>query len=287
MIHSAYFYRDRDQAVLTGSYIRKADEFPDRQFVLAMQHKPRADKWSPIRDYTEFPLIDPSERVISITKNAAGNQGIIVLNVKADALLAMAGKPRNGAGNVMTIADEADRPIYATGVSASGDKPLARLHSDYIGWEFAGGTAGGNLTAEAFRLALPSMALVLLCLAAIVLVIMFVARRNYKPIENMVRRVSTYRSEGEAGAGDEFTIIERAFDTMLTRMDLIDREQAEKKMIAGRKQFFLELQDDEKALSADEWSEYARLFGLSEGLHGLAVAIVEIDKYVPRHGQLR
>ncbi|SFJ49235.1 Helix-turn-helix domain-containing protein [Paenibacillus sp. UNC496MF] len=288
LIHSVYFYRQRDRTVLTGGYRQALDDFPDKPFLLELEGKPRADHWSAVRTYSEFPLIDPPERIISIVKNAPHNQGLVVLNVKADALLAAAAKQRSGTPNYMDIADGDGQPLYSTGPPASiRSGTLTRLRSDYIGWRFASGTAGVNLAAQAARRALLPLAVILSGLAAIVAFILYMTRRNYRPIERMVRRVSTYGGERGEAAGDEFMLIESAFDTMLSRMALIDRQQAEKNAIAARGRLFAELQDGGQGPSAEEWAEYARLLGLPEDPRGIAVAIAEIDKYVPRMRQNR
>ncbi|MDF2964427.1 MAG: AraC family transcriptional regulator, partial [Paenibacillus sp.] len=92
LIYSIYLYRAQDQTVLTGGYVEKLDNFPDKTFVQNIEKNPQSLRWSSIRSYTEFPMIDPPERVISISKNSMGNQGIVVLNVKVDSLLSMVSK---------------------------------------------------------------------------------------------------------------------------------------------------------------------------------------------------
>ncbi|MFC4808699.1 helix-turn-helix domain-containing protein [Paenibacillus sp. GCM10023250] len=288
LIHSVYFYRERDRMVLTGGYRQTLDDFPDKPFVLESDGKPRADQWSAVRTYSEFPLIDPPERVISLVKSAPHNQGLVVLNVKADALLASAAKLRSGTPNYMDIADGKGQPLYSTGPSAAvRSGTLTRLDSDYIGWRFMSGAAGVNLAAEAARRALLPLAVILPGLLAIVVFILFTTRRNYRPIERMVSRFSSYGGARGTAAGDEFSIIESAFDTMLSRMALIDRQQAEKNALAARGRLFAELQDGEQELSAEDWDEYARLLEWPEDPRGLAVAVAEIDKYVPRLRQDR
>ncbi|MBW7454966.1 cache domain-containing protein, partial [Paenibacillus sepulcri] len=280
LIHSIYFYRNKDQMVLTGGYAAKLEDFTDRQFVQEAQNKSQSVHWSPIRKYSEFSLIDPPERIISITKNSIGNEGIIVLNVKADLLLSMASKLRGGTKEFMDITDGQGSPIYSTRPAAPRAKPLTDLESDYIGWHYSSGTISTNLFAQAAIRSLMPLAIIILSLAAIIAYIMYVTRRNYQPIENIVRRVSSYQQGTKAANSDEFSIIEHAFDTMMVRMDLIDRQEAESVHVR-RKQFFYELQEDEKTIPMQEWQEYARLFGLPEDKCGLVIAIMEIDKYVP------
>ncbi|MFC5649280.1 helix-turn-helix domain-containing protein [Paenibacillus solisilvae] len=280
LVHSIYFYRKKDQLVLTGGYAQKLADFTDKQFVQNLKNNPQSVHWSPIRKYSEFPLIDPPERIISITKNSLGNEGIIVLNVKTDLLLSMASKLRSGKRIFMDITDEQGSPIYSTSPSTPKAKPIQYLKSDYIGWNFASGTVSANLIGLAALRSLMPLSVILLTLIVIIAYIMYVTRRNYKPIENIVRRVSSYQQASKAAESDEFSIIEHAFDTMLTRMDLIDRQDAEN-MLVRRKQFFYELQDDEKVVPMKEWQEYARMFGLPEGRCELFIAILEIDKYVP------
>lgn len=278
LIQSVYFYRSKDQTVLTGGYITGLSGFSDKRFVQSLQNGPVGDKWSSLRYYTEFPLIDPPERIVSIVKKI-GNEGLIVLNVKADPLLATAGKLKSNPRSFMNIADDQGQAIYSTGPAEKSTRLLAHLDSNYIGWQFTSGTATGNLFGQAALLSLIPLSIIVLALAAIVAVILYVMRRSYRPIENMVQRVSSYKGELKTANSDEFSIIEQAFDDMLIRMDQIDQQQAEN-LRYKRRQFFSELQDCENVVPAEEWQAYAALLGIPEQ-GWLAIAILEIDKYVP------
>lgn len=133
LIHSIYFFRYRDQMVLTGSYIVKLGDFPDESFIRGLSNYPRNSTWSPIRMYTEFPLIDPPERVISIVKKSVKGQGVIVLNVKADLLLSMANRFTKDDHSYMDIVDSENRVIYSTNPTVARDKPLTTTESGYVG----------------------------------------------------------------------------------------------------------------------------------------------------------
>ncbi|MBJ9990987.1 helix-turn-helix domain-containing protein [Paenibacillus sp. S28] len=279
LIQSVYFYRYKDGLVLTGGYAAPIDDFTDKTFIQSVP-KATQNRWSPIRLYSEFPLIDPPERVISIVKNSRGNEGIIVLNVKVDKLLSMAGSAGSGQRSFLDIADVQGSTVFSTEPAAQKTKPTTYLESDYIGLKYASGPVTPDLFGQAAVRSLAPLSILIPSLLAILAYIMFVTRRNYRPIENIVRRISDYRHETKPNASDEFSIIEQVFDNMLGRMNLIDRQEAEN-AIMRRKRFFYELQEEDTAFTASEWEDYARLFRMPEKGGGITVAIVEIDKYVP------
>lgn len=284
LIHSVYFFRSKDQVVLTGGYITSLSRFKDNRFIQNLQNTPPASRWSSLRTYSEFPLIDPPERVITMIQKM-GSEGWIVLNVKADLLLAAADNLKNHSRSFMNITDDQGQPLYSTGPEKGPSKLSTRLYSNYLGWTFSSGTADEHLLGQAAFLSLIPLTIIVLTLAVIVAVILYVTRRSYRPIEHMVTRVSSYRQELKTSGYDEFAILEQAFDDMLVRMNQIDLKEAEN-LQYKRRQFFSELQDYENVVPAEEWQNYVSLFDLPE--HGsLIIAILEIDKYVPLMRQNR
>ncbi|MBB6732617.1 helix-turn-helix domain-containing protein [Cohnella zeiphila] len=280
MIYSAYFYRYKDGKVLTGGYAAKLDDFSDKPFVLGASRSPGA-RWSPVRGYTEYPLIDPPERVVSIVKKRSGNEGLVVLNVKADRLLSAAGALRSDPRFRLAISDGTGQTIYSAGGS-SGSKRLAELTNDYTGWRYEGGMAEVGLFEEAVLRSLMPLAIVFLSLAAIYACMAYIARRNLRPLEKIVRQFTSSHQEARTeAAGGGLRTVERAVDAMLDRVSRADRQQAENVRIK-RKQFFFDLmEEEEEGLSAPDWREYAKLFGLGGERCALTIAILEIDRYVP------
>jgi two-component system response regulator YesN len=284
LIHSVYFFRSKDQEVLTGGYITSLSRFKDNRFILKLQKNPPASRWSSLRTYSEFPLIDPPEQIISMTQKV-GSEGWIILNVKADLLLAAADNLKNHSRSFMNISDDQGLPIYSTGPDNGPTKLSTQLYSNYMGWTFSSGMSDEHLLGQAALLSLYPLTIIVLTLAAIVAVILYVTRRGYRPIEHMITRVSSYRQELKTSGDDEFAILEQAFDDMLIRMNQIDLKEAEN-LQYRRRQFFSELQDYENVVPAEEWQSYLSLFDLPK--HGsLVIAILEIDKYVPLMRQNR
>ncbi|GGA31023.1 helix-turn-helix domain-containing protein [Paenibacillus physcomitrellae] len=278
LIHSVYFYRSKDQAVLTDSYITDLSRFNDRSFVRLLQNDPPKSRWSSLRSYSEFPLIDPPERILSMVQKV-GTEGWIILNVKADQLLTAADKLKSHSQSFMSISDAKGHPVYSTGPESSHSKLFTRLYSNYMDWNFLSGTANENLFGQAALLSLIPLTIIVISLAVIVAGFLYVTRRSYRPIEHIVRRVSSYHQEPKMPGHDEFAILEQAFDDMLIRMNQIDLKEAEN-LQYRQKQFFSELQDYENLVPAEEWQTYLSLFNLPEH-SDLIIVILEIDKYVP------
>jgi two-component system response regulator YesN len=245
LIYSIYLYRAQDQTILSGSYVEKLDNFPDKKYVQDMEKNPQKLRWSPIRSYTEIPMIDPPERVISISKNYLGNQGIIVLNVKVDFLLSMVDKLKDSNKTFMNIYDIEGTPVYSSNPNLRQAKTITHMDSDYMGLSFISGITNNHIFSQAVLLSRTQIIAGIVSILIIIAVIMYISKRNYRPIEKIMRRIS-----------------------------------AENHLIKC-KQFFMELQEKEKTISMQEWQTYASHFELNEKSNHLFIAIIEIDKYIP------
>lgn len=245
LIYSIYLYRDQDQTVLTEGYVDKLDNFPDKKFVQDIKNNPQSLRWSPIRNYTEFPMIDPPERVISISKIATRSQGIVVLNVKIDSLFSMISKLENNNNTSMNIYDFQGIPVYSTNSGLLQAKIMTRMDSEYMGLSFISGVTNRQLFSQAFLLSRTQIIAGIISVLIIIAFIVYITRKNYGPLEKLMRRIT-----------------------------------AENHSIKCR-QFFLELQDDEKTISLQEWKTYESHFELLDKEKYLFIAIMEIHKYAP------
>jgi two-component system response regulator YesN len=245
LIYSIYLYRAQDQTVLTRGYVEKLDNFPDKKFVQDMEKNPQSLRWSPIRSYTEFPMLDPPERVISISKNSMGNQGIVVLNVKVDLLLSMVSELKDNNKTFMNIIDIQGTPVSSTNSDLLQAKVITRIDSDYLGWSFISGVTNSYLISQAFLLSWTQIIAGIISVLIIIAFIVYITRKNYGPIEKIMRRISAENHSVKC------------------------------------KQFFMELQEDEKTITLQEWQTYASHFELLDKGRHLFIVVMEIDKYVP------
>jgi two-component system response regulator YesN len=246
LIYSIYIYRFQDQAILTGEYVENLDDFSDKQFVRDIEKKPQSLRWSSVRSYTELPMINPADRVISISKNAMGNQGIVVLNVKINLLLSTIKKLKDNDHTFMDINDIQGNPVFSTNSGHLQANAMIQMDSDYMGMRFMSGMTDRNLFGQAIKRTSTPIIVILIFLLIIIVYIMYITRKNYEnyePIEKILRQ-----------------------------------QEAEKVL---PRQFFLELQEDAKSISLTEWKSYASLFGLRNGRKQLFIAVIEIDKYAP------
>jgi two-component system, response regulator YesN len=99
MIDSVYLYRKSDGKVLMQSFSSDVEEFGDRDFIRQVLEQPRPFMWSGLRNQYLFKGDEP-RHVVSLVKRVpyySGEQGLIVVNERANSLNALVGD--EGAGS--------------------------------------------------------------------------------------------------------------------------------------------------------------------------------------------
>lgn len=282
MIHSIYLYREQDQTVIARSMIAKLDDFEDKDFILHAYREPQQFHWYPVREYKQFSN-DPSQKVLTLTKMALlpfGKQGIVVVNVNVDSLLGIVDQMMNKDITFMEIRS-GDQLVYPAQPSAPAKGEIVtRMHSDYIGWDFASGLKAGKFFLWSSFISRIWFVLGLLTIGFSIFYIVFVTRRNYKPIENIIEQIQSFqlRNEWKGHGNDEFAFIGKVLGKLADDTQAYEKQYRED-LLLRRKQFFVELIEGKKSVSAELWHEGMSRFNLQAEYRHLAFAIIEIDRY--------
>lgn len=288
--HSIYLYRVKDQVVLTKNAIEPLNDFLDKDYVMQALEQPAATTWSDVRSYSDLSL-DPKENVITMTKRAMlpfGNQGIVVVNVRVDALLAIVDEMINKDITFMDIRGADGQRVYPVkwpeGESAFPDKPqgntVSHIHSDYIGWDFISGIRAGKMFEWMKVISHIWLGVGILTVLASIVYMLHITRRNYRPIEAIVKQVQAIQSRSTAKGKDrdEFAFIGRVLGSLIDQSLQYEKQHRED-LIVRRKQLFQELIQGNRRLTPQQWAQTMERFRLPQSFTRLVVSIVEIDQY--------
>ncbi|WP_248924206.1 helix-turn-helix domain-containing protein [Paenibacillus hamazuiensis] len=289
LIHSIYLYRSADKIVLSKSLYSRLTEFEDNAFLQEALSKPASAMWSPVRKYAEFSS-EPKVGVISMTKKALlpfGNQGIIVVNVKVDALLQFVHESINPDITFLEI-QTADRetvyPLPEAAAARPADnkhqgKVVTRLHSDYIGWDFISGVYGGVLFSWVTVISRIWIGIGVLTVLISLIFTFVLTRRNYKPVEDIVQQINAYgKNQLKGGGSDEFSYIRKVLDNLFQEKNVYEKRRMED-LPAKRKQAFLELIHGQGHADDSVWKARMAEFHLPDDFSCLTATVVEIDHY--------
>ncbi|WP_219836205.1 helix-turn-helix domain-containing protein [Paenibacillus sp. R14(2021)] len=284
-IDSIYLFRISDRTVLTSSGIKDLDSFRDRSFVRQALGNAKYRGWSAVR---ELPgnSEDKRVKVISMYKQTPlpfGTEGLLVINVSEHEIGKFIDQTVNHQVSFLRVADNRGNEIYPSDVrgddGASG-KVLTAMHSATLNWEFESGIKAGQLFAWVSVISYVWVLIALLTVAFAIFYFIYVTRKNYKPIQLMMRRIQAVqiRGEGSSNKRDELSLIDHALSSLIDQTTAFEKEHREN-LLVKRRQLFLDL-------IGGEWSEsmHQRLQKLSPlaGMQEEAqyiVVVAEINRY--------
>lgn len=287
-IHSIYVYRASDGAILTQQNITRIDRFPDKPFIMEQMSSDLSRSHLQFRRFTDQDQAG-SESVITLTQRAPlpfGNQGLLVVDIRVQELVKLAGEMINRDITSLVIRDDKNRVIYpAHSGETDGQQPLAgnftyTHYSPYLGWTFYSGIKAGKLSDWASVVAYIWMIFGVLIIASSMLAAVYLFKRNYKPVELIIERIQQYqlRNLTKEKASDEFAYIEKALENLVEQTKEYEKRHQEDLTIR-RRQLLRELLYGNYTIQPKNWQETAERFGLPAAYVQLTVTVVELDKY--------
>ncbi|MBB3109655.1 AraC-like DNA-binding protein [Paenibacillus phyllosphaerae] len=283
LIESVYLFRETDDKVLTPSAESDLADFGDRAFIEQAKNKREFQGWSVSREYREFDRLEPV-RVISMYKQTPlpfGKDGILVINVDLYTVEQIIGSMTNHQVSFMHITDAAGQLIYPVSNNpeeAKGGKVLTTLASAPIGWTFESGIQDGHLLGWVSVVSYVWVILAVLTFVAAIITIIWVTRRNYKPIQLMMNRIQTFQlrdSGGNAVGMDDLTMIDRALENLIVQSQDYEKEQRESAVLQ-RRQLFSELISGQRG---EKTIERMRKLQLLPDTGHYAVMVVRLNRY--------
>ncbi|MCL6456470.1 MAG: helix-turn-helix domain-containing protein [Gorillibacterium sp.] len=289
LIDSMYTYRYHDQMVVSANSLAFLDSFGDKAFATSRSAARSFYELSDARTYSEFQVPDTTVRptVVSIVRRyplLEGSQGLFVVNVSMDKINKLV---MNLSGSNISFVQIQDKDGHViAGPNQSGAKlpgtVLSKLDSDYTGWSFSGGVYDENLFryASIFSYVWVIIGLVVVVVGAVW--IAYVTKRNYRPIESIMNRITQYSNDKSEKLGkkapDEFKFIEQALDSLIEQSNNYQKMHEEDSFFR-RRHFLIELLEGSRQIRPEEWRTELLRHGLSPEFTTLGVAVYEIDKY--------
>lgn len=281
-IASVYLYRQSDDTVLTASGQSDLPEFGDRAFVERAKENRDYQGWSASREFREFDRLEPV-RVITMHKQTPlpfGKDGILVINVDLYAAEQFIGSMTNHQVSFMRITDGAKQRIYPGGNGSddvSRGDVLTTVTSQALGWTFESGIQAGQLLGWVSVVSYVWVVMAILTFAVAMVYIIWVTRRNYKPIRLMMNRIQALQLRGSDGAvrTDDLTMIDRALENLIVQSRDYEKEQRESAMLQ-RRQLFNELISGQRN---DAVTKRMRSLNLLPNAGRYAVMVVKLNRY--------
>ncbi|RAV18985.1 helix-turn-helix domain-containing protein [Paenibacillus contaminans] len=297
MVQSVYLYRSFDAMVLTPNARIPIEQFGDKEFIGKHSSSLTSHRWVNRGAFAEREDGN-SENVISLVKFAdLANRSLIVVNVSTNKIgEILRGNSNNNLNYVeMVTADGkliASRDEFRNDISSNGtEKPdsgkeWSHVTSDYTGWTIRSGAYKSGIIEW-----ISSLFYVWMALGAVVIVLgivwlVYVSRRNYRPIQHITARIAHASVERKAGIAfgarkDEFETIERAIDGLLDHSTLLQEENRQNSTYR-RKHLFLDMITGDG--QGERCEEELKRIGIEPEKDNLTVLIAEIDGYAEFEG---
>jgi two-component system response regulator YesN len=290
IVDSMYIFRLSDHMVLTNNMFTHADQFVDREFILTQLETQKIVSWTGKREYKDPKTLSAHE-VVSLVRRVpiiTGEQGLLVVNIRTDSIRQFTRSMSIQKINFVDFADADKQLILSTEDESVGSKPdhnnyLTHSRSSYLNWDIKSGIKQRN--AFDFFSSFPYIWVALGLISIIVgsLYIVYVTKRNYKPIESIVDHINEIFVNKNnlipRGKLDEMNVISTAIDSLQERSTQL-QNRFDEDQISMRRHYFIELLEGTRQTKASEWNTDLQRLGLSYNFDRACVAVMQIDKYL-------
>lgn len=286
LIDSIYLVRLHDRMVISPNAKLPLEKYGDYEFANRVINSPFQFDWSNRRDFIEFSKVGQSRHVVTLVRRLpplTGEDGFIVVNVGTNGINKLIEDTASMEISFIEVEDQQGQLLSENNnrdpSQANRDKQaLAQLTSDYTHWTVSSGIENGTMYGWIFSM---SNAVIVIFATFVLGIgwILFVSHQNYKPLQSIMLRISTYSKNIHfTKKGDEFKFIETALDKMIEFSHKYDT-QNEQYTVLSRQRLFQVLMHGDRPVDMSEWQQTMRLFSLPEQFGELNVVVVEMDKY--------
>ncbi|MEC0228183.1 helix-turn-helix domain-containing protein [Paenibacillus alba] len=280
LIDSIYLVRFEDSFVLSNATSDKLSNYLDEPFIKKAMDPLASKSWSGVRSFEQF-SVKGSKPVVSLVRGApfiTGEKGLIVINVATDSFQNSIADLYDPKTSFIGIRDAVGSEL----ISGLNDKEQTRIFSNYVssytGWSYQSGLVKGKVFYVISSLYniwfIIGIAMIVLGLAWM----LYVTRRNSKPVEQIVDRIRGYRLPLSKEGGDEFSFIESALSNIIEQSNQYQQKHEEDRHLRMR-YLFHQLIEGDTGLTHDEWMVETSSLQLPYAYDRQVVLVTEIDKY--------
>ncbi|WP_138751837.1 helix-turn-helix transcriptional regulator [Paenibacillus sinopodophylli] len=284
LIQSMYVYRIEDKQVFTQIGLVPWKDFADKAFIEQALEHTGYQGWSAIRNYHELSL-EKDKRVISMYKRGPlpfGTEGLIVINVDMYAIERMIQSMKDDSVSFLHIRDKAGQLLFSTTTGNENEgKILNTVEMNMLGWTFESGIEAGQLFMWVSVISYVWVVIGVLTVLFAIGYILYITRKNYKPIRLMMNRIESIQLRNEGNGGlklDELSLIDHTLENLIQQASDFEKEQHDH-MLAGRRQLFYDLIQGEGAANAEERLMKLKMLPEGKKLEQFAFIVVEIGQY--------
>jgi two-component system response regulator YesN len=287
LLDSMYVYRIEDKQVLTRIGLVAYEDFADRSFLDQALQDASYQGWSSIRNYHELSM-ESDKRVITMYKREPlpfGTEGLVVINVNMYAVERLIQSMKSDSVTFLHIKDKDGKLLFSTVPNQDDSgKVLNQVTLDLMGWTFESGIVAGQLFLWVSVISYVWVVIGLLTVVFAIFYIIYITRKNYKPIRVMMNRIESIQlqNDGFSIKMDELSLIDRTLENLIQQTEDYEKEQNENLLI-GRKQLFFELIQGENVPQMNERLHKLKLLPEDRDMLQFAFIVVEIGHY----GQFR
>lgn len=288
LIDSIYLVRYNDNIVFSNGKAVPIEEFPDAPFIEASRSNPM-QKWMDFRNFKALPS-QAAEQVVSLVRGMEGGTGLVVVNVDLQTLrksIMQMYDPEYTFVNVISSSggslwDEQTAQSDEESAKPNSGEVFSAFTSSYSGWKVETGINNGKVVKFALQFYNIWFAFAIAVALFGVIWVVYVTRKNYKPIQQIVTLIQTVASQKQPGMSsakeNEFRFIQNTLERMIDQTKQY-QEKYEENLILQKKYFFQELLEGTRPFTDSELQAEMVKFKLPELTSRWMVMVVEIDRY--------
>jgi two-component system response regulator YesN len=284
MVESVYLIRYGDELIFNGNLIHPFLKSEDQEFINGLKQGRNLSKWTGLRQYRHFSLQD-YKNVVSLVRKYplnVGEQGLFVVNVSSPSIQAMVETITDTTTVFVNIYDREGNHLFGSRPSEYRGSVLSRMTSEYTGWTIEGGLVNGAFINTASILFDVWFVLGLLVFVLGIISIIYVTRRNYRPLKELIAKIDTYLRRERESLGDvradEFSFLQGAIDNFIAKSESAGKQFEEVAQLK-KKSFFSELINGYREIDPNLLHLEMEKHNLEFDCERLAVVVIEIDQY--------
>lgn len=287
LIQSVYLYDKTNESVLTETGLKELSGFADEDWIRRIASGTLPEGWQPVRTYQDQTVQRTPVRVLTINKGMPlpfGSEGVLVINIKMSGIEQLVDSMVNGQLSFLSIYGSNGQLVYqahSDSEAASNGKQLNTLHLDRLGWTFSSGIKAGSLFGWVSVISYLWVAIALGTVISAIVYLVYVTRRNYKPIQVIMNRIEGHqmRAMGQSSAlPDEMKLIDGVLEDLINHMTDYDKKSREN-LLLQRSKLFTDLLRSERMDNAVQRMSELSPFSEVHASSRFMVVLGEINRY--------
>ncbi|MEK5024833.1 helix-turn-helix domain-containing protein [Paenibacillus sp. FSL M7-1046] len=286
-IQSIYLYDKINESVLTETGLKELSGFIDEDWIRRITSGALPEGWQPVREYkVEFVQRTPI-RVLTINKAMPlpfGSEGVLVINIKMSGIEQLVDSMVNEQLSFLTIFGSDGQPVYqahSDSEGAASGKLLNTLYLERLGWTFSSGIKAGNLFSWVSVISYLWVAIAVGTVVCAILYLVYVTRRNYKPIQVIMNRIEGHqirRMDQSTDRPDEMMLIDGVLEDLINNMTDYDKKSREN-LLLQRSKLFTDLLNSERLDNVIQRMEELSPLTGAHSSSRFTVVLSEINRY--------